>query len=143
VGNTKPGTRSTLTVFRRGTTKDLMVTIGELEPEKSARAKTDREEKPKATGAVTAFGLTVSDLTDAQKRELKVKGGVRVEAAADAAARAGLREGDVIVSVANLEINSVKELEALLAKIDKTKPLSLLFRRGDWAQYIVIKPSSR
>jgi serine protease Do len=143
VGNTKPGTRSTLTVFRRGTTKDLMVTIGELEPEKSARAKTEREEKPKATGAVTAFGLTVSDLTDAQKRELKVKGGVRVEAAADAAARAGLREGDVIVSVANLEINSVKELEALLAKIDKTKPLSLLFRRGDWAQYIVIKPSSR
>jgi serine protease Do len=74
---------------------------------------------------------------------LKVKGGVRVEAAADVAARAGLREGDVIVSVANLEINSVKELEALLAKIDKTKPLSLLFRRGDWAQYIVIKPSSR
>lgn len=143
VGNTKPGTRSTLTVFRRGTTKDLMVTIGELEPEKSARAKTEREEKPKATGAVTAFGLTVSDLTDAQKRELKVKGGVRVEAAADAAARAGLREGDVIVSVANLEINSVKELEALLAKIDKTKPLSLLFRRGDWAQYIVIKPPSR
>jgi serine protease Do len=49
----------------------------------------------------------------------------------------------VIVSVANVEINSVKELEALLAKVDKTKPLSLLFRRGDWAQYIVIKPTSR
>jgi serine protease Do len=143
VGNTKPGTRSTLTVFRRGATKDLMVTIGELEPDKTARAKPEKEDKPKVTGAVTAFGLTVSDLTDAQKRELKAKGGVRVEAAADAAARAGLREGDVIVSVANIEINSVKELEALLAKVDKTKPLSLLFRRGDWAQYIVIKPTSR
>ncbi len=143
VGNTKPGTRSTLTVFRRGATKDLMVTIGELEPDKAARAKPEKEDKPKVTGAVTAFGLTVSDLTDAQKRELKAKGGVRVEAAADAAARAGLREGDVIVSVANIEINSVKELEALLAKVDKTKPLSLLFRRGDWAQYIVIKPTSR
>ena len=143
VGNTKPGTRSTLTVFRRGATKDLLVTIGELEPDKTARAKPEKEDKPKVTGAVTAFGLTVSDLTDAQKRELKTKGGVRVEAAADAAARAGLREGDVIVSVANIEINSVKELEALLAKVDKTKPLSLLFRRGDWAQYIVIKPTSR
>ena len=143
VGNTKPGTRSTLTVFRRGATKDLLVTIGELEPDKTARAKPEKEDKPKVTGAVTAFGLTVSDLTDAQKRELKAKGGVRVEAATDAAARAGLREGDVIVSVANVEINSVKELEALLAKVDKTKPLSLLFRRGDWAQYIVIKPTSR
>jgi serine protease Do len=114
-----------------------------LEPDKTARAKPEKEDKPKVTGAVTAFGLTVSDLTDAQKRELKAKGGVRVEAATDAAARAGLREGDVIVSVANVEINSVKELEALLAKVDKTKPLSLLFRRGDWAQYIVIKPTSR
>ncbi|NBW77398.1 MAG: DegQ family serine endoprotease [Betaproteobacteria bacterium] len=143
VGNTKPGTRSTLTVFRRGATKDLIVTVGELEPDKTARAKPEKEDRPKVTGSVTAFGLTVSDLTDAQKRELKTKGGVRVEAATDAAARAGLREGDVIVSVANTEINSVKELEALLAKVDKTKPLSLLFRRGDWAQYIVIKPTSR
>lgn len=34
VGNTKPGTRSTLTVFRRGKTQELVVTIGEVEGEK-------------------------------------------------------------------------------------------------------------
>jgi membrane-associated protease RseP (regulator of RpoE activity) len=44
------------------------------------------------------------DLTEAQKRELRVRGGVRVEAVEGAAARAGLREGDVILSLDNTEI---------------------------------------
>jgi len=69
-----------------------------------------------------------------------VKGGVRVEAAADAAARAGLREGDIILQLANVEIGSVKDFESVLAKQDKTKALSLLFRRGEWTQYAVIRP---
>jgi len=149
VSKTKPGTRSTLTVFRRGYTKELMVTIGEFVSDKPVQVKSEKDDRPKGMstfsnffknkGSTIAFGLTVSDLTDVQKRELKVKGGVLVEAVADAVARAGLREGDVIVSVANREINSVKELEALLANVEKNKPLSLLFRRGVWAQYIVIK----
>ena len=37
------------------------------------------------------------------KKELKLKGGVRVDAATEVAARAGLREGDVILSVGNVE----------------------------------------
>jgi serine protease Do len=35
VGNTKPGTKSMLTVFRRGSSKELSVTIAEVEDEKS------------------------------------------------------------------------------------------------------------
>jgi serine protease Do len=138
VGNLKPGTRSTLTVFRRGATKDLTVTIGEFEVEKPV-ARKEREDKPR-TGAAPALGLTVSDLTEAQKKELKLKGGVRVETASDAAARAGLREGDVILAVANVEVTNVREFEAVLSKLEKGKPVNVLLRRGDWAQYAVIRP---
>jgi len=28
-----------------------------------------------------------------------------------------------------------------MAKIDKSRPLSVLFRRGEWAQYTLIRPS--
>jgi serine protease Do len=84
--------------------------------------------------------MSVSDLTEAQKKELKLKGGVRVDAVADAAARAGMREGDVLVALANIEINTVKEFEAAVAKLDKSKPVTVLFRRGEWAQYLVIRP---
>jgi serine protease Do len=140
VGSTKPGTRSTLSVFRRGAYKDLMVTIAEIEADKPARKANEPEEKPKTSSAGQALGMSVSDLTEAQKKELKLKGGVRVDAVADAAARAGLREGDVLVAIANIEVNTVKDFEAAVAKLDKSKPISVQFRRGEWAQYAVIRP---
>jgi len=87
------------------------------------------------------MGLVLSDLTDAQKKEFKVKGGVKIDTATDAAARAGLREGDVILAISNTEIANVKDFETALAKSDKSKPVTLLFRRGDWAQYALIRPS--
>ncbi len=80
------------------------------------------------------------DLTDAQKRELKLKGGVRVETVADPATRAGLREGDVIVSVGNTEVANVREFDAAISKIDRTKPVPLLLRRGELATYLLIRP---
>ena len=141
VGSTKPGTRSALTVFRRGSYKDLSVTIAEIEADKPARKANEPEEKPKTSSAGQALGMSVSDLTEAQKKDLKLKGGVRVDAVADGAARAGLREGDVLVAIANSEINTVKEFEAAVAKLDKSKPVNVLFRRGEWAQYAVIRPT--
>ena len=140
VGATKPGTRSALTVFRRGSYKDLTVTVAEIEADKPARKANEPEERAKTPSTGQALGMSVSDLTEAQKKELKLKGGVRVDAAVEAAARAGLREGDVLVAIANVEINSVKEFEAAVAKIDKSKAVNVLFRRGEWAQYAVIRP---
>ena len=66
--------------------------------------------------------------------------GVLVEGAEGPAVRAGLQAGDVILAVANVQIGSVKEFEAVLAKLDKSKPVSVLVRRGEWAQYAVIRP---
>jgi serine protease Do len=57
----------------------------------------------------------------------------------EAAARAGLREGDIILALANTEVASVKEFDAAIAKLDKNKPLNVLFRRGEWTQYAVIR----
>ena len=140
VGNTKPGNRSTVTVFRRGSQRDLSITVAELEPERAERKAAAPETKPPATGAIGTLGLTLSELSAAQKKELNLKSGVRVDAAEGAAARAGLREGDVIVAVANTEVGSIKELEALVARQDKSRPINVLFRRGEWAQYTVIRP---
>ncbi|GAB3355091.1 DegQ family serine endoprotease [Giesbergeria sinuosa] len=143
VGGTKPGSKSTITVFRRGGSRDLSITIAEVEPDKVVRSKaTDAEPGHKARlASAQQLGLHVSDLSEAQKRDLKLKGGVLVDAASDAAARAGLREGDVILAIANTEVSSAKELEAVLTKADKSKPINVLFRRGEWAQYALIRPS--
>jgi serine protease Do len=140
-GQRQTGSRATVTVFRRGATRDLAVTIAEVPPEKAAQRTASVQVKPPVTGPAQAMGLVVSELTDAQKKELKLRGGVRVDATEGASARAGLREDDVIVAIANTEVLSLKEFEQALAKADKNKPVNVLFRRGEWAQYALIRPS--
>jgi serine protease Do len=142
IGNTKPGTRASVTVFRRGGSKDIPVTVAEIEPEKAAqRPASQKEEKPKGSPAAQSVGLSVSEIPADQKKELKLKGGVKVEAVTDGAARAGIREGDIIVAIGNIEINSVKEFDAVVAKVDKAKPIPVLLRRGELATYVLIRPA--
>jgi len=141
VGNTKPGTKSNVTVFRRGALKELSITVAELEPEKVAKQSSDTEEKTKSAASVQGLGLVVVDLSDAQRSELKLKGGVRVESVQEAAAKAGLREGDLILSIGNQEVANAKDFEAVSAKIDKNKPVSVLFRRGELTRFALIRPN--
>ena len=141
VGGTKPGTKTTLTVFRRGVNKDLTVTVAEIEPEKPARkAEAPRADKPVTSEIGKELGLTVSELTPAQRKELGQRGGVLVVASKDAAARAGIREGDVILQLGNTLVPDVGAFESALSKADKSKPLGLLVRRGELAQILVIRP---
>ena len=141
VGNTKPGVKGTVTVFRRGSSKDLSITIAEVEPDEAVAARKKAESSSAATASAKSLGLVVADLTAAQKKELNVKGGVRIVSVADAAARAGLREGDVVLSVANTEVADAKGFEAALSKADKNKPVNMLVRRGEWAQYVLVRPA--
>ena len=139
VGSTKPGTRSALTVLRKGATRELQVTIAEIESEKAEAKAVAPAPKAKPSTVTQAYGLTVSELTDSQRKELKIKAGVAVEAVTDAAARAGLAEGDIILQLDSTEVASVKDVEAILAKHDKAKPLVVLYRRGDWTQYTLMR----
>lgn len=142
VGNTKPGTKSTLQVLRRGSTRDLGITVAELEPEArpvAQRGKADPKAPPAST-QVASLGLTVVDLTAEQRKELKLKGGVLISAVDGPAARAGVQEGDLVLAVANSEVTDARQFEALVARLDKSRPVNLLLRRGEWAQYVVIRP---
>ena len=139
IGSLKPGSRTTVQVFRRGATKDLAVTVGEFEADRPAR-RAQAEPTP-APVHKSALGLTVSDLTDAQRRELKLKGGVRVESVDGAAARAGLREGDILLSMDNTDITDAKQFATLSARVEKARTVSVMVRRGDWVQYLVIRPA--
>ncbi len=137
VGNTKPGSRAVVTVFRRGVSKELTITVAEVQPEKTVAQKSQEERKSNASAPL---GLVVGELTDAQKRDLRVRGGVRIESVAEPASRAGLREGDVILAIANTEVLSVRDFETILSRVDRTRPVSLLVRRGEVAQYVLIRP---
>ena len=146
VGNTKPGTKSTLQVWRRGTTRDLGVTVAELEPETRPAMSRGGKAEPKAPAAGAAssvLGLTVGDLGAEQRRQARVRGGVLIESVDGPAARAGLREGDLILALGNTEITDARQFDGLVARLDRARPVSLLVRREDVAQYVVIRPNAR
>jgi len=141
VGRTNPGSQASVQLFRRGQTRDLTVTVGEFEPEAPVRVGQRDAPRPSAGVSAKVLGLTVTDLTAAQLRDLKLRGGIRVTAVEGPAARAGLREGDVIVALANEEIADVASFERVVSALDRQRAVNVLIRRGDWAQYVVIRPN--
>ncbi len=140
VGSTKPGTRSTISVWRKGATRDLTLTIAEMEAEKIAKKD---DTKPKSARPVNALGLSVANLTEAQRKELNTEMGVVVEAVEGAAARAGLRPGDVILRLNNTDIKDANQFNALVSKLEPKKMTVLLVRRGDSSQFVPIKPNGQ
>jgi serine protease Do len=138
IGATKPGSRATLQVLRRGSTRDIAVTVGEFEPEKPRRA---AGSEPREGGASKLpFGLTVTDTTEAQRKELRIRGGVRVDAVEGPAARAGLREGDVIVAFDNQEVTDAKQFATLVKKAEGSRPVPLVVNRGGSTNLLVLRP---
>ncbi|MFN3566059.1 MAG: DegQ family serine endoprotease [Burkholderiaceae bacterium] len=141
VGSTKPGSKVTMTVWRKGTQRDLHVTVGELPADRPVAR---RGEPPQRGGAgANALGLVVSDVPAERLKELRLRGAVQVDSVDGAAARAGLRPGDLIVSVNNVEVQNAKQFNDLVAKLDPKRNVALLVRRGDQSTFVIVKPSDR
>jgi len=98
-----------------------------------------RERKP-AELAANRLGIVVSELSAEQKKQLEVDNGLLVEDMVPGiASRAGLRPGDVILSINNQDVTTVEQFNQLLNKIPKGRNIALLVRRGDTTTFITMK----
>ena len=140
VGSAKVGSRASVTVWRRGSQMELPVTVAELQDEDAAPKPGQKPKKSTPEQQTNALGLQVSDLTAAQKRDLKQNAGVMVEFAEGRAASAGIQPGDVILQLNNVELTGAAQFNGLVAKLDPKKPVALLVQRDKVSQYLVIKP---
>ena len=140
VAGTAPGSRVPVRVWRQGAERTLTVTVAAFEDERTARAGERDAEPPAATPAAQRLGLHLREPTAAERRSLRIEGGVWVAAASGAAARAGLLADDVILAIGNRPVASVREFEAAAAAVPQNRPVHVLVRRGDWTQYAIIRP---
>ncbi len=142
VGATKPGTRSTVQLWRKGATREIAVTVGEMTEDKVASSRPTRGGKP-AEQQANRLGLVVSELTAEQKRELKMSSGLLIQDVRGANARADLRAGDILIALiskgATTEISTVEQLNKLLVQFEKGSNITLLIRRGDMQTFVTIK----
>ena len=140
VGSTRPGSKAELEVWRKGGTKSLSLTVGELQESKLASLETPRSQKP-ATLAANRLGIVVSELTARQKEELKVTGGL-VVTEVKPEARADVRRGDVLMMVVHkgqhTELKSIDQLNKLLSGMDKNAVITLQVRRGDAVAFVTV-----
>jgi serine protease Do len=137
VGAIKPGSKAIISIWRKGSGREVTVLVAEAEADKVAQ-KSDK--KSKKEQASNILGLYVSDLNDAQKKEIS-GGGVVIDNVEGPAAQVGLRAGDIILTMNNIDVKDVKQFTSLLTKVDPKKAVVLLVRRGDVSQFIPIRPS--
>jgi serine protease Do len=139
VGATKPGTKSTMQVWRKGKAIDLQVVVAEMQPDRTPTRRGEAPAKPQNGGA-NALGLTVSDVPAERLKELRLRAAVQVDAVEGAAAAAGLRQGDLVVAVNNVEVQNAKQFNEFVGKLDPKKPATLLIRRGDQSTFVIVRP---
>jgi serine protease Do len=139
VGETKPGSTATVQVWRKGSTRDLTVTVIDTD---TAQAATKKPDAPAANGnSVNVFGVAVVDLSDTKKKDLNIKGGVEVTGLGEGPlARAGVRPGDVIIRIADADVTGVKQFETLVKGLDANKTVPVFIRRSDSTLIIPVRP---
>ncbi len=130
VSSVKPGSTVKLEVWRDGKPVELSATIGERETGKVASA--DRPDAGQGK-----LGVVVRPLSSDEKAASKLAGGLVVEDVGGAAAKAGVRPGDVIVSANRTPITSTEQLKGIVDKAGKA--IALLIQRDD-AQIFVPVP---
>jgi serine protease Do len=144
VAAVRPGQKATLQVFHNGKARNVTVSVVDFVDDAAADEKDDTPSSPPSQGKPApkvALGMTLSDLGDAKRLELKIKGGVRVDAVEGPAARAGVQEGDILLAIALTDVSSVSQVMALLPKLEKGKPVNVLLRRGDQVNWLLIRPA--
>jgi serine protease Do len=142
VGDTKPGTTSTITVWRKGAQKEFSITVADLEPTPKTAAKKSEPEPSNSTK--NAFGVAVNDVSDAKKKELSIKTGVEITGLAEdgALSKAGARIGDVIVRLGDVDIIAAKQFDVAMKAVAKNnKSVAVFIRRGDSTLVIPVKPA--
>ncbi len=130
VANTKPGTKANVDVWRNGRKETLAVTVGELKNPQTAKAEQSGEEHGK-------LGLAVRPLTPDERKELNGLQGLVVQQASGPAARAGIRQGDVITAVNGTPVKSVDDLRRAADKAKGT--VALLVKRGEASIFVPIE----
>ncbi len=125
----RPGDNAKMQIWRKGGMREITVKVGGVKEEKAVSAESKETAQNK-------LGLALRALTPEERRQLDGKGGLLVENVSGAAARAGIRPGDVVLSVNGETVTTVEQLRAQVAKASKR--VALLIQRRDAKLFVPI-----
>lgn len=130
VADLKPGSDANLSVWRNGQRQEIRVSVGEAPAEVSVAG-------PAEDPGQGRFGLAVRPADPETLGPGEAGGGLLVERVSGAAARAGLRPGDVLLAVNGQAVTTPEALKELAAKVEKRA--ALLIQRGAARLFVPIE----
>ncbi|RFO97445.1 peptidase [Rhodoferax lacus] len=131
VGAAKPGQTMDLRIWRSGQPKTLHAVLEGTRV--AVAAPTPADAKPNGG----RLGLSLRDLHPDEKGEDGLLRGLMVEKAIDAATRAGVQAGDVLLAVNGKPVSSLLQLQAAVPAGDKAA--ALLVQRGNTKLYLALR----
>jgi serine protease Do len=142
ITSVRPGTKISLTVWRKGGTRDIPVMVAEMKEDVASTAPTKRGGAVKEKAKPNRMGLVLSDLNDEQKKELDIKNGVLIEDVTGAV-RGNAQPGDVILAIISrgqsTEARTAAQVNTELAKLEKGASVTMQLRRGESQFYATLK----
>jgi serine protease Do len=130
VGQSSPGAKARLTVWRKGKKQELVATLGSSSEDVVRKADADD-----AAGQ-GRLGLAVRPLTPQEREVAKVSGGLVVEGVNGPAARAGVVPGDIVLQAGGKSVHSVEDLREATRS---SKTVALLVQRGDQRLFVPLQ----
>lgn len=144
-----PGAKVNLDVLRDGKTQHIAATTGELPGGRrhNGRAPESFSQRNSNDDEGVLNGVTVDDLDGQARQQLnvpaRIKGAVITEVDPDsAAAKAGIRRGDVILEINKQPVASAEDAVDLSAKVESKKSLVKLWSRGSTIFVVVDESGS-
>ena len=138
-----PGSKLTLSIWRKGVDKDYTVTVAEAPADVRVANLGDKKADPKPPGTPNRLGLIVKDIGADDKKELKLGQGVIVDDVDGAAERAGIQAGDLILAFNTVDVKTAAQFADLVAKMDAKKPAALLIKRGEESRYVTLRADAK
>jgi serine protease Do len=140
VSETKPGTRVTLQVFRKGRTQDIRVQVSEQDTKEVAEATPENSK-------TSDLGVSVRTLTPELARQAGYEaevGGVLVTDVdpLGPAGRAGVRDGDLIVSVQGKEVHNSAEFSKAVRAHNLKEGIRLTLQNDRGRRFVFVKTES-
>ncbi|HEY4271958.1 MAG TPA: Do family serine endopeptidase [Candidatus Udaeobacter sp.] len=146
IGSMPPGTRVQIGVNRDGQTKTFDVQLAEMPPGATREgAESAPEENTEAEKTTVFAGVGVTNLTDDIRTALNLPKDVQGAVIADidaesAAAKAGLREGDVIQEVNKQPIKNSKDLVGISKRLKPNEKILMRVYSQGRSGYIALEP---
>jgi len=136
VGISPVGEKVSVDILRKGKVKTLKVKLGELPDDDGIQVAGEPD-----TANEARLNVTVMDLTAEQRKKLEIKeGGVIVQKIqAGPARKAGVRRGDVILMINNVDVKDAKHFAEVSEELPVGKSVPLLVQRRGGPVFLALK----